>query len=256
MSSLRQFFLLAAILTAPFSANLQAQEAEFSSNEGVILSIPLTYAIQMPGGDMSGRFGLNFNGSTGLQLLLNSNWMLEAEGQFLFGQKVKSDVLASLRSPEGFIFADDGGPADVVLRERGFWIGASIGKLISLIPGNSRSGLRLSLGAGLLQHKIRIQDDPQAYVPALRTEYKKGYDRLTNGLSLKQFIGYQHFSLDRRVNFFAGFEFVQGFTQSRRDWNTDQMAPETGNRLDLLYGIRVGWVLPFFLGDSGEAVYY
>lgn len=256
MSSKSRAVFFATILVIACAQSVPGQQMEYSSNEGVILAVPLTYGFQVPGGDLADRFGVNFNASTGLQLFLKSNWMLELEGQFLFGQEVKTDVLAPLRSLEGYIFADDGGPAEVKLRERGFWAGASIGKLFSLVSDNPRSGLRISLGAGLLQHKIRIQNDPQAFVPSLRTDYKKGYDRLTNGLALKEFIGYQHFSLHRRINFYAGVELLQGFTQSRRDWNTDQMAAENTPRLDLLFGIRLGWVLPFYLGSGDEAIYY
>ena len=238
-----------------FPVSLFAQASE-QTNSGPLLAYNLSYAFQRPGGDLEERFGDNINVGSGLQFFTRSNWMLELEGQYLFGQRVKQDVVASLRSPEGFIFADDGGDTNVELRQRGFWIGASLGKLIRLTSANPRSGILISAGAGLLQHKVRIQDEPQVFVPGLRREYKKGYDRLSNGLALKQFIGYQHFSLNRRVNFYAGFEFMQGFTESRRDWNTDEMQREEGRRLDLLYGFRAGWILPFYLGDKGDSIYY
>lgn len=250
----RTFIAFSLLVAAP--AWLGAQSPVYTSNEGTILAVNLSYGTQFPGGDLSDRFGVNINTGLGLQLFLTSNWMLELEGQYLFGSRVKTDVLAPLRSPEGYIFANDGGPADITLRERGWWLGLSAGKLISLLPSNPRSGLRLSLGAGLLEHKIRIQNDPQAFVPALTSEYRKGYDRLSNGLALKQFIGYQHFSLNRRINFFAGIELMQGFTASRRSWNTDEMAREDSPRLDLLFGFRAGWVLPFYLGEKGETIYY
>lgn len=245
-----------AVLLLAATARSGAQDAIYTSNEGTILAVNLSYGAQLPGGDLSDRYGVNINTGAGLQFFTNTNWMLELEGQYLFGNKVKSDVLAPLRSPEGYIFADDGGPADITLRERGWWIGLSAGKLIPLLPSNPRSGLRISLGAGLLEHKIRIQNDPQAFVPALTSEYRKGYDRLANGLALKQFIGYQHFSINRRINFFAGIELMQGFTASRRSWNIDEMAKEEGSRLDLLFGFRAGWVLPFYLGEKGETIYY
>lgn len=257
---INSFLKVALLLLSGFFAGspvaLFGQQPQFTSNEGTILSYHIAYGVQVPGGDLQDRFGLNFNVGTGVQLLLKSNWMLEAEWQYLFGSVVKPDVLSPLRTPEGYIFADDGGPADISLRERGWWLGLSAGRLFSLLPGNPRSGLRVSLGAGLLQHKIRIQDDPQAFVPQLTTDYKKGYDRLSNGLALRQFIGYQHFGINRRINFYAGVEFMQGFTENRRTWNTDQIAAETGRRLDLLYGFRAGWVLPFYLGDKGETIYY
>ena len=235
---------------------LQAQTPLYTSNEGTILGYHLSYGYELPGGDLADRFGGNFNVGTGLQLALNSNWILGLEGQYLFGMQVKTDVLAPLRSPEGFILANDGAPADITLRQRGWWLGASLGKLISLSKINPRAGLRVSLGVGLLQHKIRIQDDPQAFVPQLTDELKKGYDRMSNGLALKQFIGYQQFSLNRRINFYAGFEFTQAFTQNRRSWNIDEMRREETARIDLLYGFRVGWILPFYLVEKGETIYY
>lgn len=253
-SKITGFILWLLVGSQPF---VFAQTPQFTSTEGTILAVHLSYGYHFPGGDLQARFGSNFSIGTGLQLILPSNWVLGAESQFLFGQQVKTDVLATLRSPEGYIFGLDGGTAEILLRERGFWFGANLGKLIPLVPGNPRSGLRLSLGAGLLQHKIRIQDDPLVSVPALSGEYKKGYDRLSNGLALQEFIGYQHFSINRRINFFIGLELTQGFTASRRDWNTDQMAREEGARFDLLYGIRAGWALPFYVGEgSGGTIYY
>ena len=134
-------------------------------------------------------------------------------------------------------------------------MGALIGKLFSLSDVNPRSGIRFTISSGLLQHKIRIQDDPVRDVPQLSTEYRKGYDRLTNGLTFNEFIGYQMLSRNRRINFYAGLEFTQAFTKSRRDFNFDTMTAETENRVDLLYGFRVGWVLPFYFGNAGD-IYY
>ena len=127
MSSISKVFALIALAGFWAQSDLQAQTQTFTSNEGAVLALPLTYSIQWPGGDLADRFGSNFNTSIGLQLFLKSNWMMEVEGQLLFGQSVIPDVLAPLRSPEGYIFADDGRPAKIALRERRFWLGASIG---------------------------------------------------------------------------------------------------------------------------------
>lgn len=215
------------------------------------LLLGLSYGYQLPGGDLADRFGPNFSVGVGSEFILgNRTVFFGLEGNYLFGNEVKTNVLAPLQTPEGFIIANDKSYANIFLRERGFYVGGHVGKIFSLSAGNARSGIRVSLGAGLLQHKIRIQDDPFRPVAALTDEYKKGYDRLTNGLALKQFIGYQHLDPNLRLNFFAGFEFTQGFTRSRRDFNFDTRMKDDTNRLDLLTGFRVGWVLPFyFLGD-------
>src|SRR5690606_10623621 len=125
--------------------------------------------------------------------------------------KVKEDVLAGIRGPDGLLISNDRSVADIQLRERGFYVGGHLGKLFRLSDFNPKTGIRLTVGAGVLQHQIRLQEEVNVSVSAISGDYKKGYDRLSNGLALNQFIGYQHFSLNRRINFYAGFEFTQAF---------------------------------------------
>lgn len=220
------------------------------------LLIGMSYAYQLPGGDLSDRFGPNFNAGLSSEFILGKRTLFFGlEGNYLFGNEVRSNVLAPLQTPEGFIIANDKSYSNIVLRERGIYAGGYVGKIFGLLADNPRSGIRVSLGMGVLQHKIRIQDDPFRPVAALTGDYKKGYDRLTNGLTLKQFIGYQHLDPNMRLNFFAGFEFTQGFTKNRRDFDFDTRMKDDTNRLDLLWGFRVGWVLPFYF-TGGRDVFY
>ena len=228
-----------------------------SQNTGPALLVGFSYGGHQAGGDLDERFGGNF--SPGLlvdYITAKSNWIFSVQGTFQFGPEVKQDVLANLRTEEGFIIANDRSIADIQLRERGFYLGASIGKLIGLSSKNSRSGVRIDLGIGLLQHQIRIQDDPVRTVPQLTGDYRAGYDRLTNGLALRQFLGYQIMSKDRRTNIFAGFEFIEGFTQSRRDFDFLTQQQDTEKRLDILYGFRIGLFLPFFLEANADGIFY
>lgn len=226
-------------------------------NKGNAVLVKLSYAAHMPGGDLETRFGNNFSFGAGADLITaKGNWLFGFDYAYLFGGNVKEDALASLRTPEGAIIGNNRGYADITLRERGFYAGAHIGKLIGIGLPNPRSGIRVTVGAGLLQHKIRIQDDPASRVPQLDENYKKGYDRLSNGLAFTEFIGYQVMSMDKRVNFYAGFEFTQGFTLSRRDFNFDTRAKDETERTDLLFGIRVGWIIPIYFGREAGEVYY
>jgi hypothetical protein len=102
-----------------------------------------------------------------------------------------------------------------------------------------------TIGAGLLQHKIRIEVQDNN-VPQLDGDYRKGYDRLTNGLALTEFVGYLHCGNNRLINFFAGIELTQAFTKSRRDWDFSTMRKDDSNRMDLLFGIKVGWFFPMY----------
>ncbi|MDX1940108.1 MAG: hypothetical protein SFU99_06120 [Saprospiraceae bacterium] len=232
-----------------------AQVSELNKGNGLLFSVGL--GVQLPGGDMADRFGINMNTGAGLDFITQkSNIIVGLNAYYLFGTNVKEDVISALRTPEGQIIGNDKSYADIQLRERGFYIGGLVGKLFTLSQKNPRSGLRVTLGAGLLQHKIRIQDDPFRAVPQLYGDYKKGYDRLSNGLSFHQFIGYQILSTDKHTNFYIGLELTQGFTQNRRDFNFDNRTQDDTQRIDLLLGIKAAWILPFYIGKAASEIYY
>jgi hypothetical protein len=226
-------------------------------NQGTGFLVGFSYAIQWPDADLADRFGQHYSAGLSAEWLTEkNNFVLGIDGQFIFGQRVKTDVLALLRTPEGFIYGNDKSPADIQLRQRGLYLGAKVGKIFLTSENQPRSGLKISLGAGFYQHKIRIQDDPSREVPQLNTEYKKGYDRLTNGWALTQFVGYQKLANDNRLNFFFGIESMQAFTAGRRAFNFDTQTSDTSSRFELSYGIRAGWVLPFYYGKSLDEITY
>ncbi len=226
-------------------------------NQGSVLLAHFSYGAQVPAGDLADRFGANFIPGLGLEYLTaKTNWVIGLEGGFMFGSRVKEDVIAGLRTPEGYIIGEEGSYADIQLRERGIYLGGHLGKLFAVSPANNRSALKITVGGGLLQHKIRIQDDPIQQAPQLSDDYKKGYDRLSNGFALRQFIGYQLMSPDGRINFYVGLDLIQGFTQNRRSYNFDTFGPDPAKRVDLLFGIRAGWILPFYTGKNADDIYY
>jgi hypothetical protein len=235
-----------------FTFSLLAQQAvKPSTNEGRALTFDINYGYALPAADMRDRFGNNFDVGLGFEILAENNWIFGISGGILFGNKVKEDVLANIRTPEDQIIGGNASWAAFTLKERGFHSEARFGKLVPLLSDNKRSGLRLVLGVGLLQHKIRLQDDPQSQVAQTIGDYSKGYDRLTNGLMLSQFIGYQHLSKNKMINCYAGFESTQGFTQNRRDYDfLTRQASDKSDRLDLLFGFKVGWILPFYISSS------
>lgn len=247
---------LLLLMLGCLSLTLHAQESD-RGNVGSAFLFHISYAFQTPGADLAARFGNDFNIGIGVDYLTpKSNWILGLESGYLFGQEVKTNVLATLQTPEGYIIATDRSFADIQLRERGFYVGALLGKILALSSTNPRSGIRVTVGAGLLQHKIRIQDDPFKTVAQLTGDYKKGYDRLTNGLALNEFVGYQLLSTNKRINFFLGFEATQGFTQNRRDFDFDTRQKDETKRIDLLWGIRAGWTLPFYFGKEADEIFY
>lgn len=247
------FFALLFLVLGSHLAKAQAVEEQVP-----ILQAGAHYGIQWPGGDLSARFG--YNGFTGLQLDCSwpSGWTMGLQASLIFGKNVKEDVLAFLRDENGLIYGYAGAPSTVLLRERGQYYGFHLGYFLGAkrASGQTRKGLMFQAGIGLIQHKIRIISELNNEVLQLNAPYKQGYDRLSNGLGLRQSLGYRYLSANRRINFSVNLEAYQGFTQNRRNWNIDQMRMDTDQRLDLLFGIRINWILPFYLGESGDEIEY
>ena len=103
-------------------------------------------------------------------------------------------------------------------------------------------------------HKIRIESIYDA-VPQLEGDYRHGYDHLTMGFATKQFVGYLFQHNTRFLNFYAGFEFMQGFTYNVRNYNFDIQGPDPGMKLDFMYSFKFGWMIPVYKRLPRE-VYY
>ncbi len=248
------FKILLFSLLFSSSFMLQAQVWD-NDNSGKVLLLNFGYGLQIPMADLADRFNRNWAPEVSFDYMTKKNWIFGLQTQYLFGNDVKEDVLVNLRTEQGDIIGNDRSPADIYLRERGFYLGLRVGRLFTMSENNPRSGIRINFGVGLLQHWIRIQDDPFRDVPQLSTEYKKGYDRLTNGLTLHQFIGYQLIGKGNGMNFTGGFEFFEGFTQNRRSINFDTQMQDTNKRLDILSGFKLSFTLPFYIGN-GDEIYY
>ncbi|MBR9922664.1 MAG: hypothetical protein GYB31_17675 [Bacteroidetes bacterium] len=245
--------LLLPLLGFLFSLSLNGQS---DIKEEPVITYNISYGPQLPAGDLANRFGWNSSIGMDVEYISSSNWIFGVGGYFMFGNNVKENTIEFLYSPDTLLYAETGEPAFIGLRERGFYAGAHIGKLIPIQSKRARTGLRLILGSGLLQHKIRVQEDATVFVGQIAGDYKKGYDRLTNGLAFNQQIGWQYMSRNNRINFFIALEATEAFTQNRRSWNIDQMAVDTESRLDMLFGLRINWILPVFEPGTGDSDYY
>lgn len=241
-------FLLFTIFQHSFAQKNNAYDA---SNT---VLIHFNYGVQLPKGNLTTRFGANFAAGSGGEFLTRKNWLFGAEGQFLFGETVKEDVLAGMRTAKGDIIGNDKNLADVSLRERGAFFGAYFGKML---PFQSKKphNIRLIMGGGWLQHYIRIQDNTQS-VAQLSGEYVKGYDRLTGGIVLSQSIGYQYFNKNRRLSFCLTSDFLEGFTHSLRAWDFLEKRALTESRMDILIGFRAALMIILFENTRGEEIIY
>lgn len=222
------------------------------------IRIPLVgvhFAGDLPQGDLAQRFGPNF--SAGISFLYKSkkNWLFGAEGSYFFGRNVKEDVVKSMRTPDGFVIDNEGYPADLRLTERGWNIYLVVGKIFSKVGGhNPNCGLMAWAGPGYMQHKIKLYDANQK-IAAIKGDLKKGYDRLSGGPALTQFVGWSYLSNRKLVNFYFGVELFEGFTKSYRIHNYDTGLDDTKKRFDMQVGFRAGWYLPIYKRVPKEFYY-
>jgi hypothetical protein len=213
---------------------------------------------QLPAYDMAQRFGPNLFAGGLFMYKTKSNWLFGLEGSYLFGRNVKEDVLSQLKVDVGnnqmAVIDNEGYPADIRVTERGLKGTLFAGRVFKFFSSNPNSGLMVTIGAGYLQHKINLYDAQQKNA-SIKGNLVYGYDRLSNGLALSQFVGYLFLSENRLLNFYFGVEATQGFTKSVRKLNYDTGLPDTKQRLDGLYGLKFGWVLPLYK-KTPNAFYY
>lgn len=234
-------FLL--VLAGFFSASAQVSVKDSAIS---MVMIRPSYALQVPGGDMAKRFGINQSIGMAVSYKTAKGWIFTADGAFLFGTEINEpNLFTGLTTSEGTIIGADGYYADVRVFERGYYATLGVGRLFNVAKPNPNCGLIVEGSLGFIQHKILIQDKKNA-VPSLKNDYLKGYDRLTNGLVAKEFIGYLYIGNKRLVNFYGGLEAVQGWTAGRRDFNYGSMKADKKARFDLLFGVRIGWIIPLF----------
>lgn len=209
---------------------------------------------QLPSGDMVKRFGANMVMGGNFQYKTNKNWIYALDFNYQYGRNVKEDVMKQLKTPEGNIVDNAGNPADLRITERGATLRLTFGRVFKALGPNKNSGLMVSFGTGLMQHKINLYDAQQK-VAAVKGDLKMGYDRFSMGFCVSEFVGYLFLSKNRLTNFYVGLESIQGWTHSLRKLNYDTGLRDTQQRLDILTGLRFGWILPLYKRQPNDFYY-
>ncbi len=211
-------------------------------------------AIDFPMADMAKRFGTSYRIGFGIKTKTESNWIFGAKFEFITGNKMKEDsLLWNMRNELG-ITNINGDVLNVGMFERGYMAGIQAGRIFPFLQANPNSGPVMLASLGFMQYRINFFDRDNSF-PQLRDEYKKGYDRLTNGIYIEDFIGYNFHSKNKLVNVYAGFDFVWGFTKVRRDYTIDLGRKEDQSRNDMLVGFKLGWVVPIYKKKSEDTYY-
>ena len=251
MNTLRIIFICSFCLLLSV---LVAQQKDKKINNNVI-SGNFTYSFHVPQADLAVRFGPSLEIGLGSDFITHKKrYIFGLAGNLLFGNNVNDNVLDIITNEDGNVIGTNQQVGIVGLKQRGLYIGGHVGKLFQ-ISKKTLSGIRFTVGAGLLQHKIRIQDDLNT-VNILKGDNVKGFDRLTNGLSFHQFLGYQHFGKSGLFNVFGGIEAYEGFTMSRRSFDNTLMRRDDLARLDILLGLKFGFMVKFNITENPEEIYY
>jgi hypothetical protein len=251
MKSILSFLFPIIILTTPAIAQSDLfGSTKEPSRKGIVIGF--NGNVDVPGADMAKRFGTSFRVGPSFMYKTESNYMFGAKADFIFGNVIKEDsLLYGIHDKNGFIINKNGERIGIGLFERGYAIGLQAGKIFPFNPQHPNTGLLIMSGAGFIQHRINITDNANS-IPQISGDYKKGYDRLTNGWYLEQYAGFNRFDKGGLINFHVGLNLMAGFTKGRRDYLYDVMRTDSDSRIDLLFGLRAGIYIPVFRKKSEE----
>ena len=207
--------------------------------------------------DLAHRYGFMNHIGIMVGYKTNRNWFMGLDGNFMFGNQIKmSGLFDHLIDSYVHITDVNGDTAIVMVYSRGLNVNIAFGSVIPVLSPNENSGIFLHAGVGFLLHKLRVETQEQV-VPQLELEYKKGYDRLTFGPNFHQFIGYSFMANGGFYNFYGGFYLQEGFTKNKRTIFFDQpdIPVSTSIRLDIQYGFKIGWMIPFYKRQPKDFYY-
>jgi hypothetical protein len=241
---LKKLLLILLVFFTVVSVN-----AQISVRDSIIAAfVPhISYSYQFTAGDIAKRYGNNSTIGTGIRYKTSKNFIFTVDANFIFGSNIKNadSILWMVETEGGYIIDGNGTYALYALYERGYNINISFGKIFPVLDPNPNSGLMITAGVGYTLHRMKI-DNQHRTAPQISGDYALGYDMLTGGLSLNQFIGWFFMGNSKVANFYGGFEFHQAFTHSLRDWDFSTMQKDDNRNVDLFFGIKIGWMLPIY----------
>lgn len=216
--------------------------------------VAVHYGANWTGADLADRYGFMNHIGAIAGYKTSKNWFWGLDGNFIFGNQIRmTGIFDDLVDSYGNITDVNGDIGKVLVYSRGFNVNLAVGKIVPLYSSNRNSGLFFHAGAGYLMHKMRVETQDQV-IPQLELDYRKGYDRLTAGINTHQFAGYAFLANKGLINFYGGFYAQQGFTKNQRDIFFDQPDQPVSKelRVDLQYGVKVGWFIPIYKRQPKE----
>lgn len=208
-----------------------------------------------PLGDLSDRFGDHNALGISPAYMTSEGWLYGLTGRYYWGAGVKDAVASNLFTSEGFIIGNNQGPVDFKTRQRGASALLNWGKIFDLDSGLGRTGVRTELGAGVMWHWVRLQDDTRS-ANQLLDPYHKGYDRLTGGFAGSLDVSFNYMAGDRGLNFRVGVNYLFASTKSWRGFNYDTRQVDDDRRYDGRITAYVSFILPIYRSNDDSLIYY
>lgn len=207
-------------------------------------------------GTCSGDLGLRFRSGgvfgAGAHVKFRSGWYAGLNANFAFGLELKEPgVLSNLLTPSGQLIDNEGQVALITLSGRSGLFTLDGGKLFSLPGRNPNSGLLVMVGVGSVHHRVHFENTENP-ITQLADPYLSGYDRLTWGVAVREFVGYWHMSDNGLVNWFGGVELWQARTWPQRPMNFDTQQVDEGPRQDGFASLQLGWVFHIYKRSAPE----
>ena len=225
-------------------------------SSGLILFLTPNFTYHFSGADLRKEFGNNLSIGTDICLKTKSNWSIDLGFKYYFNGRVQNAVIDSTfqyvtakMSDGSNLFISQSGKASTGIEVdfRGISFHLQGGKVFPVSKKFRNSGIWLKLGMGVMQHYLYIKNpEDEDFVPALKPDYRKGYDRLTLGFSLNQFIGYIHLTKKNLLCFYGGVEFSEIFAKRQREYDFNLMRKDDTKLFESLIGLKIGWIIPLY----------
>ncbi len=217
--------------------------------------VGIHYGYGEPLGDLSDRFGNHHALGISPAYMTSKGWLYGLTARYNWGAGVKDPVAANLFTSEGFIIGNNQGPVNFKTRQRGGSALLNWGKIFDLDPSTARTGIRAEVGAGMMWHWVRLQDDTRSATQIL-DPYHKGYDRLTGGFAGSLDLSFNYMAANRGLNFRAGVNYLFAATKSMRGYNYDTMQADTRRRYDGMVTAYISFILPIYSSNDDSLIFY
>ena len=264
---MRKIFLPLVLLFG-LALQMMAQQAKDIMKEPIpVAMFQATYAFQLPAFDTRTSFGVNHTVGASFVYKTESNWIFTANGNYIFGNKVKGNRTEiygeGITTTDGEITGGEGPYVLLNINERGMHFQGEVGKLFPMAP-NPNSGIFVQGGLGYLFNRIRTDYSQDMYnTPyVLDEDYEYGYDRMRGGPAFHLEAGYLYLGNARVANFSVSIEMTYARTRDLRkyDFRVFDGVPvgytDPHKRYnDFYYGIRLSWNIPTYQRQPEEFYY-